>query len=98
MRDDGMTTDRRQGNDGGMTEGQWRDEGGMMEGQWMDDGGMTGSPHLNAALCGLADRLEVRDDVRHQVGAHLHRGAEVVLQQAARQLRRPDLGGGEEQL
>lgn len=45
-------------------------------------------PRLNATLRGLAHRQEVAHDVRHQVGAHFHRGVKVILQQAARQRHR----------
>lgn len=47
---------------------------------------------------GLAHRQEVRDDVRHQVSAHFHRGVKVILQQAARQLHRLNLRSRNEQV
>lgn len=56
------------------------------------------SPHLDAALCGLAHRQEVRDDVGDQVSAHFHRGVKVILQQAARQLHRFNLGSRDQQV
>lgn len=44
---------------------------------------MRGLPaHLDSVTGGLADRLEVRDDEGHQVGAHPNAGVKVVLQHA----------------
>lgn len=65
----------------------------MMEG-WT----LHRSPHLDATMRGLAHRQEVRDDVRHQVSAHFHRGVKVILQQAARQLHRLNLRSRNEQV
>lgn len=60
--------------------------------------GWTFSPYLDTTIRSLAHRQEVRDDVRNQVSAHFYRGVKVILQQAARQLRRLHLRSRHQQV